>query len=70
MTVEDRLIRVAQLREQILQMSGARFNRARETDLLPRQVIEDRAAALNQLGIEPAILLDHRLGNPGKERLM
>ena len=51
-------------------MSGTHFNGPREADLFPRQVIQDRAAALDQFGIERSVFLDHRFRHFGKERFM
>ena len=57
-------------REQVLQMCGARFNGACKADFFTRQVIEDRAAALFQFGIERTIRCNHSLRHFGKEGFM
>src|SRR5687767_3844455 len=51
-TVKGERLVVAQPVEQILQMSVTSFNRPREADLLPRQIIENRATALRQFRIK------------------
>ena len=69
MTIEDGLVLGAQLREQILQMRGARLDRPCEADLFPRQIVEDRAAALFQFLIEATILRDDGFRYLRQERL-
>ena len=44
-------------------MRRTRFDRARKTDLLPGQIIQDRAAALYKLGVERSIFIDDRFRN-------
>ena len=51
-------------------MSRARFNGAREADFFSCQIIQDRAAAFFQFGIERAIRCDHGLRHFGKEGFM
>ena len=48
-------------------MSGTGFHRPRETDLLPRQVIQNGRSALCQFGVKIAIGIDHRFCDLGEE---